>query len=130
MLRFVPMAAAYNTVSDFYVRNSIQIRTKQNSVFCGVRILVISCHNGLLIPLPETPGARYVSEFGVIRILECKCGTHIVCCVISPRGLRQHPLITHISVSAAKRMNIHTKWDKHRQYKVLHFVNTVTYWGG
>lgn len=58
----------------FYVRNSSQIRTKSNSVFCGVQILVISCQNGLLIPvqkpLPETLGAWYVPEFRIFRILE------------------------------------------------------------
>jgi len=77
---------------DFYVRNSSQIRTKRSSVFCGVRILVTSCHNGLLIPvhkpLPETLGAGYVPEFRIFRILEWQCVTHTACCVTYPRGLR------------------------------------------
>ena len=78
------MAAAYNTLYEFNVRNSGQFRTKHISVFCGVRILVISCHNGLVtqvsIPLSETLGEGYVSEFRLFLILEC--GAHTVCYVI------------------------------------------------
>jgi hypothetical protein len=41
-----------------------------------------------------------------------------------PRGLVQRPVIKSITISAAKRMNIHTKWDKQRQQTITVYLHT------
>lgn len=72
--------------------------------------LPLLCVSNFRSPLREPPSQLF-AEIGILWVSDKK---YSVYAGTASAALEQHPISKHIDISAAKHMNIHTKWGKQR----------------